>query len=298
MDDRLQLGQANRVGEDEAAQSDAIERAVGAAILPAEAGDDRLADRGAGRHQLARQLVGVDHGGAALGQPAGHGRLAAADRADQADQRGPGPQGATPRSARAAAIALRHGAASSISSHACSTCGQGLIHARQLAADAAQLEEVAVDARIGEGRLQPALALGQACQLLVQLGLAASIGVLGQLSPTRRHGPGRRRAATGRLRRSRSARPIAPRPSEPGSRPRPPAGVRRAPRSPAMKPPGLPFGCRLHRPAVGDRRPPGAIAALERHGQPVVDDPQRVADLLQEPPVVADDQERGVGARP
>ena len=113
MDDRLEIGQAIPVGEDEAAQCDTIERAVGAAELGAEAGDHRFAHWGARRHQLARHFVGVDHGRAARRQPAGHGRLAAADRADEADQRGCGPQSATPRDA--------HGAASSISSQACST---------------------------------------------------------------------------------------------------------------------------------------------------------------------------------
>ena len=62
MDDRLQLGQAWGIGEDEASQSDSIQRAVGPAILPAEADKDGLRDRGAGRHEVPRQPVGVDDG--------------------------------------------------------------------------------------------------------------------------------------------------------------------------------------------------------------------------------------------
>jgi len=64
-------GQALGIGEDEAAQGGAIERAVGTAVLPAESGQDGFGDRGAGRHHVARQPIRVDDGGAAFGsQPA------------------------------------------------------------------------------------------------------------------------------------------------------------------------------------------------------------------------------------
>jgi hypothetical protein len=63
-----------------------------------------------------------------------------------------------------------------------------------------------------------------------------------------------------------------------------------------MEASGLPLGGSLDRPAVRHCRPPGAIPAFERHCQTVVHDPERVADRLEETPVVADDQERGVGA--
>ena len=116
VDDRLELGEANRVGEHEAAQGGAIERAVGSAILRTEAHDDRVGDRRPGRHDLACEVVGIDHGGAASRQPACHGRLAAADRADQANQRGAGSEGVTTRGA--------HGAASSISSQASSAAAR------------------------------------------------------------------------------------------------------------------------------------------------------------------------------
>ena len=46
-------------------------------------------------------------------------------------------------------------------------------------------------------------------------------------------------------------------------------------------------------PAVGHGCAPGAVAALERHHDPFVDDPQAVADRLEEPPVVADDEQGG-----
>ena len=122
VDDRLELGQKGGVGEDQAAQGGAVERAIGAAVLPAEAGDDGFGDRGARRHELPRQLVGVDDCRATVRQPAGHGRLAGAYRPDQPDQRGSGPEGASPRPVRAAPLRprFRHGAASSISSHASS----------------------------------------------------------------------------------------------------------------------------------------------------------------------------------
>ena len=120
MDDRLELDQTVRIGEDEAAEGGAIQGAVRAAILVTETGDDCLSDRGAGRHQLARQPIGVHHGGAAIGQPAGDGRLAAADRPDQADDRRVRPE--TP--AASAPPEFRHGAASSNSSQASSVAAR------------------------------------------------------------------------------------------------------------------------------------------------------------------------------
>ena len=45
-------------------------------------------------------------------------------------------------------------------------------------------------------------------------------------------------------------------------------------------------------PTVRDRRPPRSIAAVERDGKAVIDDPQPLADGLEEPSVVADDEDR------
>src|ERR1035437_10769680 len=112
VDDRLEFGEAVGVGEDEVAQGGAIQRAVGAPVLPAEAADYGVGDRRPGRHDAPRQLIGVDDGRATVGEPAGHGRLAATDRADEADQRRMDSQGAAARDA--------HGAASAISSQASS----------------------------------------------------------------------------------------------------------------------------------------------------------------------------------
>ena len=47
------------------------------------------------------------------------------------------------------------------------------------------------------------------------------------------------------------------------------------------------------RPAVGDRRPPGPVAAVEGRRPAAVDDPQPIAHGLEEAPVVAHDEERG-----
>src|SRR5450759_1454825 len=112
VDDRLKFGEAVRVGEDEATQGGAIERAVGEAVLPSEAGNDGIGDGRPGRHDAPRQLIGVDDGRTTLGEPAGHGRLAATDRADEADQGGTRLEGAASRGT--------HGAASATSSQASS----------------------------------------------------------------------------------------------------------------------------------------------------------------------------------
>ena len=73
------------VGEGDRGQGLAVDGAVGGHDPGPEAVDQRLVGRPAGRHHVAGHLVGVDEDGAALDQQVGHGRLARADAAREAD---------------------------------------------------------------------------------------------------------------------------------------------------------------------------------------------------------------------
>ena len=81
MDDRLELGEVDGIAEDDPRQRRPVERGVGRPDAVPEQAEDRVVRGLAGRGHLAGDDVGVDDDGAALGEPAGDGRLAAADRA-------------------------------------------------------------------------------------------------------------------------------------------------------------------------------------------------------------------------
>ena len=72
-----------------------------------------------------------------------------------------------------------------------------------------------------------------------------------------------------------------------------PAGF---PGAPTVKASRLSFGGSLRGPATCHRSPPGPIPTFEGDREAAVHDPERVADHLEETPVVADDQEGGVRA--
>jgi hypothetical protein len=83
VDDRVQPPPRVVVAEDGGPERRAVEGAVGLHDAGAEGGDDLLEAGRARLDDLARHLVGVDHGGAAGGQGPGRRRLAGPDAARQ-----------------------------------------------------------------------------------------------------------------------------------------------------------------------------------------------------------------------
>ena len=86
VDDRLEIAERRGVSEDKPAQGRAIEASVRASICLAEPGDHGRERRLAWFDDFAGDLVGVDdHDAGTLAEPTCDGRLAAADRAGQAE---------------------------------------------------------------------------------------------------------------------------------------------------------------------------------------------------------------------
>jgi hypothetical protein len=89
MDDRLEIPKGGGIGEDQATEGGAIQSPVGTPVRLAESSDHRFERGFSGFDDIAGDLVGIDGDDArTLTQPARDGRLAAADRAGQAEDQG------------------------------------------------------------------------------------------------------------------------------------------------------------------------------------------------------------------
>ena len=73
------------IGEDDAAELDTVELAVGEEDLRAKGGDDAVVGAGAGLDDLPGEDVGVDDGDAEAGELGGDGGFACGDPAGEAD---------------------------------------------------------------------------------------------------------------------------------------------------------------------------------------------------------------------
>ena len=85
MRDPAEVGPRRGIGERDRGEPLAIEPAVGREDRGAEPGDELGERRLTGLDDLARELVGVDHGGAAVDQQPGDGGLPRGDPAGQSD---------------------------------------------------------------------------------------------------------------------------------------------------------------------------------------------------------------------
>src|SRR5262245_40586258 len=90
MGDRLQLASLFRIGEHALAHGRTVEPAIAVQDLRPELRDQLAERRAAGRHDVARDLVGVEHRHAELRELFGDSGLAAGDAAGQSDQQGRG----------------------------------------------------------------------------------------------------------------------------------------------------------------------------------------------------------------
>ncbi len=90
MQDRLEPGSRRRVAEHEAAQTRAVERAVGASKRRAERRQHGRVPRLSGGGQRVGEAIGVGDIDAERGEGVGDGRLAAADASGEPDDEGHG----------------------------------------------------------------------------------------------------------------------------------------------------------------------------------------------------------------